>query len=128
MSIELQLLVWSVALAFAQMLLAVIGSMQQLDLETLVGNRDYVPEPLGWVARAKRAQYNMLENLALFAPLILVAQIAGRTNETTALGAEIFFFARLVYVPVYLIGIPYLRTLIWVVSVIGLGLIFSQLV
>lgn len=127
MAIELQLLVWSVALAFVQVFVSVIGASLWLDLDTLVGNRDYVPEIPGWAGRAKRAATNMLENLVLFAPLVLVAHVAGRTNATTALGAEIFFFARLVYAFVYAIGIPYLRTLVWLVSVIGLVLIFSQL-
>jgi uncharacterized MAPEG superfamily protein len=70
----------------------------------------------------------MLENLALFAPLLIVAQLAGRTDATTAHGAEIFFWARLVYAFVYTIGIPYLRTLVWTISIIGLIMIFSQLV
>jgi len=127
MSIELSMLVWSVALAFAQMLLAVVGAAQQTDIETLAGNREYAPEPLGWVGRARRAQLNMLENLVLFIPLVLVAKVAGRANETTALGAEIFFVARLAYALVYTIGIPYLRTLVWLVSIVGLVLIFTQL-
>jgi uncharacterized MAPEG superfamily protein len=54
----------------------------------------------------------MLEALAFFAALILVAQLAGKTNAATALGAQLFFWARLVYVPVYIIGIPWLRTAI----------------
>jgi uncharacterized MAPEG superfamily protein len=128
MPIELQLLVWTVALAFTQVLVAVVGAALYLDLDTLVGNRDYVPDIPGWAGRAKRAATNMIENLALFVPLVLVAHVAGRTNATTALGAEIFFFARLAYAFVYAIGIPYLRTLVWLVSVIGLALIFSQLV
>jgi uncharacterized MAPEG superfamily protein len=70
----------------------------------------------------------MLENLALFAPLVIVAQLAGRTNSTTAYGAEIFFAARLVCAFVYTIGIPYLRTLVWIIFIIGLIMIFSQLV
>jgi uncharacterized MAPEG superfamily protein len=69
----------------------------------------------------------MLENLPLFAALVLVAAVGGRANATTALGAEIFFFARLVHGVVYLAGIPFLRTIIWVVSMVGLVMIFLQL-
>jgi uncharacterized MAPEG superfamily protein len=127
MTIELKLLVWTVALSFAQMLLAVAGATQEVGLEELASNREYMPRLTGWAERARKAHLNILENLALFAPLVLVAQIAGRTNETTALGAEIFFGARLVYAFVFAAGIPYLRTLVWTVSVIGLILIFSQL-
>ncbi|WOJ90208.1 MAPEG family protein [Methylocapsa polymorpha] len=127
MTIELKLLVWTVALAFAQMLIAVVGAAQEVGIEELAGNREYTPKLTGWAERARKGHLNILENLALFAPLVLVAQIAGRTNETTALGAEIFFFARLLYVFVFAAGVPYLRTLVWTVSVIGLILIFSQL-
>ena len=70
----------------------------------------------------------MLESLVLFAVLVLVAQVAGRANEMTALGAQIFFWARLAYAVVYLVGIPWVRTGVWAVSVVGLILIFLQLV
>lgn len=127
MTVELKLLVWSVALAFAQMLVAVAGAFLQLGLPKLAGNRDAMPDLAGWAGRARRGHLNMLENLALFVPLVLVAQLAGRTNAATALGAEIFFAARLAHAVVYLFGVPYLRTLVWTVSVVGLVLIFSQL-
>jgi len=64
MSIELKFLVWSVALAFAQMLLTVTGAIFQVGLPTLTGNRDKRLEYTGWVGRSYRAIYNMLENLA----------------------------------------------------------------
>lgn len=128
MAIELQLLIWSVALAFIQVLVAVGGAALWHGLDTLVGNREYMSDVPGWGGRAERAATNMIQNLALFAPLVLVAHVTGRTNATTALGAEIFVFARLAYAFVYPIGITYLRTLLWTVSVIGLVLIFSQLV
>jgi len=69
----------------------------------------------------------MLESLVLFAALILVAALAGKTNAMTVLGAQLFFWARLVYALVYLVGVPWVRTGVWLVSVIGLILIFLQL-
>ncbi|MCI0467164.1 MAG: MAPEG family protein [Beijerinckiaceae bacterium] len=127
MTIELKLLVWSAALAFVQMLLAVVGAMLQLGLPALLGNRDNLPKLSGWAGRAMRAHYNMLENLVLFAALVFAAQLAGRTNAMTALGAGIFFYSRLGYAFAYILGIRYLRTLLWTLSVIGLGVIFVQL-
>lgn len=123
---ELMWLVWAVALTFVQALVAVQGAMMQVGLPTLAGNREGMPEITGWAGRAARAHRNMLENLALFAALVLVAVAAGRTNGTTLLGAQIFVWARLVYALVYLAGIPWLRTGVWAVSVIGLLLIFLQ--
>ena len=55
------------------------------------------------------------------------AVLAGRTNSATLLGAQLFFWARLAYAVVYLAGIPWLRTAVWLVSVIGLAIIFLQL-
>jgi uncharacterized MAPEG superfamily protein len=128
MSIELKLLVWSAALAFVQMLVAVSGATLQVGLPTLAGNREPEPKPAGWAGRAMRAHRNMLESLVLFAALVLVAVVAQRTNSVTALGAQLFFWARLIYALVYVAGIPWVRTAIWGVSIIGLLMIFSQVV
>jgi uncharacterized MAPEG superfamily protein len=124
---ELMLLVWAVLLAFVQMLVAVSGATLQVGLPALAGNREGLAPCTGWAGRAARAHHNMLENLVLFAALVLVAVVAGRTNATTLLGAQIFFWARLVYAIVYPAGIPWLRTGVWFVSIIGLAMIFLQL-
>jgi len=123
---ELALLVWAVLLTFVQMLVAVMGATAQVGLPALAGNREGLAPCTGWAGRAARAHHNMLENLVLFAALVLVAVAAGRTNGTTLLGAQLFFWARLVYALVYLTGIAWLRTAVWLVSVVGLALIFSQ--
>lgn len=128
MAPELTWLVWSVALAFVQVVLAVSGATLQLGLPTLAGNRQDLPEPNGWVGRLQRAHRNMIENLVLFAVLVLVAVVSSKTNATTLMGAQLFFWARLVYVFVYGAGIPWLRTGVWTVSVVGMAMIFSQLI
>src|SRR5277367_904571 len=127
MSPDLKLLVWSTALTLLHAVIATLGALLQVGLVALASNRANLPAIGGWAGRAQRAHRNMLENLVLFAALVLVAQIAGKANATTALGAEVFFWARLIYVPVYLIGIPWVRTGVWGVSVAGLLLILGQL-
>src|SRR5262245_13565494 len=119
---------WAVALTFIQMLVAVTGATLQVGLPTLAGNREGLAPFTGWVGRAYRAHHNMLESLVLFAVLVLIAVATNKTNATTLLGAQIFFWGRLAYAAVYLAGIPWLRTGVWLVSVIGLVLIFLQLV
>jgi uncharacterized MAPEG superfamily protein len=94
----------------------------------LAGNRDNLPEITGWAGRACRAHRNMLENLPLFIALVLVAKLTNRADAATLLGAQLFFWGRLAYAIVYLAGIPFVRTLTWLVSVVGLVMIFSQLV
>ena len=125
---ELMLLVWAAVLTLVQAVIAVQGALMQVGLPTLAGNREGMPEIKGWGGRAARAHRNMLENLVLFAVLVLVAVAASKTNPTTLLGAQIFLGARIVYALVYLIGIPWLRTGVWAVSVVGLAMIFLQLI
>ena len=120
MSPELHFLLFSVVLTFVQVLVAAAAANQVVGLTALAGNRDDVPAMTGFAGRAKRAHLNMLENMVLFSALVLIAVVAQKTNAMTALGALIFFWARLLYAVIYLIGIPWLRTLAWAVSVVGM--------
>lgn len=128
MAAELTWLVWSVALAFVQVVIATAGAQLQVGLSTLASSRENMPALTGWAGRMQRAHRNMIENLVLFAALVLVAVVAGKTNGTTLAGAQVFFWARLVYVGVYGLGIAWVRTGVWAVSVVGMAMIFSQLV
>ncbi len=128
MSLELKLLVWSAVLAFVQMLLAVTGALLQVGLPKLAGNREDMPVITGWGGRADRAYRNMMHGLLLFTILVLAAQVTNKLDAATALGAQLFFWARLAYAAVYLIGLPWIRTAVWAVSVVGLIMIFLQLV
>jgi uncharacterized MAPEG superfamily protein len=125
---ELTLVGCAVLLTFVQAVIAVVGALMQVGLPALAGNREGMPEIRGWGGRAARAHRNMLENLVLFAALVLVAVAAGRTNAMTLLGAQIFLYARLAYAAIYIIGMPWIRTGVWAVSVVGLAMIFLQLV
>jgi uncharacterized MAPEG superfamily protein len=92
------------------------------------GNRDNLPAATPLAGRAERAAANTFENLVFFAVLALAAQAAGATNERVVLGAQVFLWARVIYLPVYLAGIPFLRTGVWAVSVAGLGLMLAGMV
>ena len=117
---ELTYLLFSVLLTFVQVLIAAAAANQVVGLTTLAGNRDDIPVYTGFAGRANRAHLNMIENMVLFSALVLIAVVAQKTNATTAMGALIFFWARLVYAVIYLLGVPWLRTLAWAVSVIGM--------
>ena len=94
-----------------------------------MGNRDDLPPATPLAGRACRAAANTFENLVFFVALALAAQLAGvGANERVLLGAQVFLWARLVYLAVYLAGIPFLRTGVWTVSIVGLGMMVAGMV
>lgn len=128
MTTELTYLVWSVALTFIIMLIAVMGASSEVGLPKLAGNREEMPRIGGWAGRATRAHLNMLESLVLFAILVLVAQAANIHNASTLLGVQLFFWGRVAHAIIYIAGIPWLRTLAFGVSVAGLIMLFAAVI
>lgn len=121
MSSELMWLGWSVVLGLVYVLVAAALGTWQRGLMWNVGNRDGVAKPLtGAAARAQRASRNFLETFAFFAAAMLAVVLAHKSNTWSVLGAQIYFWARVVYLPVYVVGIPYLRTLVWAASLWGI--------
>lgn len=92
-----------------------------------VGNRDRMPEPTPLAGRVERTARNTVENFLLFAVIALVAHAAGATGSRVEPGAEVFFWARVAFIPIYYAGIIYLRTAAWLVGTIGLGMMISVL-
>jgi uncharacterized MAPEG superfamily protein len=86
---------------------------------------DPTPRPLPpFGHRADRAHINAVETFAPFAALVLIAQVAGKTNAMTATLTMTYFWLRLAHAVVYLLGFPFIRTLIFVlgfVCLVGLG-------
>ncbi|MEI7713890.1 MAG: MAPEG family protein [Rhodospirillales bacterium] len=128
MTPDLTLLVCAVVLTAVQAIVAGMGANGQAGLTTMAGNREHLPEILGWPGRAARAHRNMLENLPLFAALVLIAHVAGRSDATSILGEHIFVWSRLVYAGVYIVGVPWLRSAVFAVSVSGMGMVLLRLV
>ena len=91
------------------------------------GNRDNLPDATSFAGRATRTAQNTLENFVLFAAIALVAHAAGVASPKVALGAQVFFWARVVYIPVYYAGIVYLRTAVWTVGIIGLAMMIAAM-
>ena len=128
MTVELTLLVWSAVLTVVLAVIGATGAMLQVGLPVLAGNRENMPEIKGWAGRAVRAHRNMLENLILFAIVVLVAKAIGVSNGMTVLGAEVFVAGRVAHAVLYIIGVPWLRTAAFAVSLVGLAMILLQLV
>ena len=128
MMTTVQALIWSGILTLV-MLLVASGFCAKVwepgGAQVAFGNREGMPPALGLAGRADRAAKNQMEAMVLFLALVLAAQVAGKGTQA-AYGATIFFWARLVYWPVYVAGIIYLRTLVWFVGLFGLFLILKE--
>src|SRR5579862_5443092 len=119
MTTDLWMLVWTALLALGLPFVYLAGLTQiPGGVAWGLGNRAEALEDMPeWAARAQRAHLNLLQNLAPFAILVLVAQVSGKANATTALGATIFFAARMAHAVIYTAGIKYLRTLVFAISI-----------
>ena len=93
----------------------------------LRGHDNVPPLPL-YAARALRAQHNMMEALPVFLGLSMLLLVREATSGTAIAGAWVFFAARLLYVPAYIVAVPGLRSAVWGASWVGLGMMIWQLV
>lgn len=104
-----------------------LGMIAADGLAKAAGNREGMGEAPGWRGRARRAHLNMVENLVPFAALVLVVHLAQKASPMTAHGAELFFYARVAHAVVYILGVPYLRTLAWFASLAGIAMVAGAL-
>ncbi len=126
--VELALLGATLLLAVVQILWAAQARTKQYGKDWNVGARDANMPPLEPLpGRLARAQANLMETLPLFAAAVLAAVVAGRLGFKTALGAHLYFFGRLIYLPLYAMGVPVLRTIVWLVSLAGLLAVIAGL-
>ena len=111
MTSELMSLTWVVALSAVMWVPYILNTIAVRGLMNAVGYPEN-PAPLaGWAQRMKAAHYNAVENLVVFASLVLIANAAGISNDTTVLACELYFWARLVHLLAYTFAVPFLRTL-----------------
>ncbi|MEJ7600884.1 MAG: MAPEG family protein [Kofleriaceae bacterium] len=125
---SLQLVAFATVLTWVMILTAGLARAHVGGLKVAFGNRHEMPatQP-AWIDRADRAAKNMLENLPLFIGLVAVTYLGNRQSARVDLGAHLFLWARLAYWPIYVAGIPVVRTFVWLVSIAGLALIFTAL-
>jgi uncharacterized MAPEG superfamily protein len=101
-----------------------LGGVQQLSLGYLISSRDEDRSMTGMTARVKRALDNSVVALALFAPAILMLELLDRTNATSLLAAQVFLLARIIYLPVYALGVPAIRTLAWLAGFAATAILY----
>ena len=128
MPIELTLLGATLVLALVQISLTGQLRTRQYGTKWNAGPRDEAMPPLDPLpARLGRAQANLFETLPLFIGALLACFAAGRLGTKTEIGAHLYFWGRVIYVPLYAAGVPYVRSLVWLVATFGLVLILWSL-
>ncbi len=128
MTIELTMLALAAALGLVQIVLSAQSKNLQTGYRWAAGPRDEPRPPLTAIAgRLERALSNFLETFPLFAAAILIAHVAGRHDWMTLWGAQLYFWARVLYVPLYAFGVPLVRSLAWNVATFGIILILLSL-
>lgn len=121
-------LVMVIGLALINILWAAQARTAELGLKWNAGPRDGNPPPPGELAgRLKRAQDNLFETLPLFAAAVIMAVVMGKAGPISAMGALAYAAARIVYLPLYVYGVPYLRSVVWVISLVGLIVVIAAL-
>lgn len=128
MRIELLVLAWSCLLALAHVFAAVRVKTRQYGTSWNVGARDEaLPWPQPIVGRLARAQANFFETFPIAAAAILLLAATERWSDLTAVGAILWLAARAIYLPIYALGTPHVRTVIWLLSILGLALMLWPL-
>ena len=116
MTVELKYLAWTALLTALIWIPYILNTIGVRGLVDAVGYPEN-PKPLArWAQRMKDAHYNAIENLAPFAALVLVAHAVGVHNDATVAACVTYFWARVVHLAVYTLGIPWLRTLAFFVG------------
>ena len=128
MPVELRIAAFGALLLLVHIFAAVHLKTKQYGRKWNVGARDETLPPLDPVAgRLARAQANFLETFPIAIVALLGVVIADRTSASTALGGWIWLGARTIYLPLYAVGVPVVRTITFVISLVGLGMVLSPL-
>ena len=129
MTPDLTWLAWTAVLTAVLWIPYIVGQVMTAGMITADRYRDPTPpEVPAWVKRCNRAHLNAVESLAPFAVVVLIAHITGAANETTALWAAVFFYARVVHALVFWLGIPFVRTLAFAAGLVATLIIFWEVI
>lgn len=123
MSIEIKCLALAVVLGLVQVLLSAHSASLQVGYQWTAVAREARAPLTGIAGRLERALRNFLETFPMFVAAILLVQLTGRTGRMSAVGAEMYLVARIIYVPLYVAAIPFVRSMVWNVATVGIALI-----
>jgi uncharacterized MAPEG superfamily protein len=126
MSVELTMLALAAVLGFVHLCLGAHFATQERGAAWNTGARDNTPPLKGKIAgRVERAFRNFRETFPIFAVAVLIITLLDRHNARTIWGAQLYFWMRVIYLPLYAFGVPMLRTIVWLASSAGILLVLS---
>ena len=126
MTVELQMLTFSGLLGIVQIILASHTASFQRGYRWTASAREGVVPPLTGIANCfDRALRNFLETFPIFAAIVLATELTGRQGPLTFWGVHLYFWARLLYVPLY--GVPVVRSVFWNIATVGILLLVAAL-
>ena len=129
MAVELKILAWACVLLLVHIFAAAHLKTKQYGVKWNTGARDEKLPALNPAAgRLARAQANFLETFPIAIIVLFGVVVADRTSEWTAIGGWLWLGARAVYLPLYALGVPLIRTLVYLASMIGLAIVFKSFV
>ena len=124
MPLEIAYLIWSAGLGLVYLSVQAGLYRRQIGIAEANNTRDNEPAPDLMTGRGNRALRNFLESYALFVALAVGVTLAGTSDWMTQWGCHLWFWARVVYLPLYVFGISPARSIVWTVSFVGLALLF----
>jgi uncharacterized MAPEG superfamily protein len=124
MSVELTLLIWSTTLVGGYVLVQSLTYLRQHGIRFAGSARDDEAPVNQYNGRAERALRNLVETYGAFVALAVATELSGRSDFFTQSGAQLYFWSRWAYLPPYMFGVQYVRSLVWLVSALGLIMMF----
>jgi uncharacterized MAPEG superfamily protein len=129
MTPELLMLALSVVLGFVHIIVSAIATTHQCGLKWNLSARDApMPPPQVVTGRLQRALHNFLETFPLFAASVLIADATNRHGWLAIWGSQLYFYARVLYLPIYAAGFPVIRTVVWSVAALGILMVLLDLI
>lgn len=128
MTTDLKMLAWVAAVTLLMWLPYILKLATSTTLARIINyeaDNDTLP---AWAARAKKAHYNAIENLAPFAALVLVAHVSGASNNATAISAIVYFCARVAHYLFYMFAVPAMRTITFAIGWLACICIFWNII
>lgn len=128
MTTDLSMLAWTAGLTAILWIPYILARIAKYGPVEALSYRADAKPVAAWAERAKKAHYNAVENLVVFAALVLVAHLAGASNDATATAAVVYFWSRVAHYPLYISGLPFMRTLTFAIGWLAQIWIFYEIV